>query len=197
MARLSVPPEVTSVKVILLGLNHELQWKDPTGHLREIVADRLRSASVDLVAEEATGLPTTVAQRVACEVNKPWINIDMSRADRMLAGIDETLIARPDGPLLVFDPFEIIGSRLSYLPKEDGIRETEWLSRIFKQRAEVVLCLCGFIHIDPFAKKLEEKGCSVEQQSLTELPWFQDLYGRYSIVEENGERWVEIRNAQR
>jgi hypothetical protein len=28
---------------------------------------------------------------------------------------------------------------------------------------------------------------------LTELPWFQDLYGKYKIVEENGERWCEMR----
>jgi hypothetical protein len=196
MARLSAPLEVTSVKVILLGLNHDLQWKDPTGHLRQIVADMLRSASIDLVAEEATGLQTTVAQRVACEFNKPWINIDMSKADRMLAGIDDALIARPNGSLLVFDPFEIIGSRLSYLPKEDGVREAEWLSRILKQRVDVVLCLCGLIHIDPFRRKLEETGCSVEQQNLAELPWFQDLYGKYSIIEENGERWCEIRSAR-
>jgi hypothetical protein len=59
-----------------------------------------------------------------------------------------------------------------------------------------VLCLCGLIHIDPFRRKLEENGCSVEQQNLAELQWFQDLYGKYSIIEENGERWCEIRSAR-
>jgi hypothetical protein len=137
-----------------------------------------------------TGLPTTVAQRLACKLNKPWIEIDMSRADRKLAGIDDALIDRQTDPI---DPFQNIGSRYFYLPHEDGIREAEWLSRILKQRADVVLCLCGFIHLDPFTKKLKEKGCGVELVNLTERTWFQDLYGKYSIVEENGERWCEIR----
>jgi hypothetical protein len=178
------------VKIILIGLNHEVQWKDPNGHLRQILADQINNSSVDLVAEEATGLPTTVAQRLACKLDKPWMDIDMNKADRNLAGINHALIDRQTHPI---DPFENIGSRCLYLPQEDGIREAEWLSRILKQRADVVLCLCGFMHIDPFIKKLEEKGCSVEQLKVTELPWFQERYGRYSIVEENGKRWCEMR----
>jgi len=179
-----------NVKIILLGLNHEVQWEDPSGHLREILAAQINKSNVDLVAEEATGLPTTVAQRLACKLDKPWIDIDMSKADRKLAGIDDALADRQTHPI---DPFENIGSCCLYLPHEDGIREAEWLSRILKRRASVVLCICGFMHVDPFTKKLEEKGCSVEQLKLTELPWFQDLYGKYSIVEENGQRWCEMR----
>jgi hypothetical protein len=57
----------------------------------------------------------------------------------------------------------------------------------------VVLCVCGFMHVDPFTKKLEEKGCSVEQVKVTDSPWFQQLYGKFSIVEENGKRWCVIR----
>jgi len=178
------------VKIILLGLNHDVQWKDPTGHLREIIAEQINNSSVDLVAEEATGLPTTVAQRLACKLDKPWIEIDMSKTDRKLAGIDDALTNRLTHPI---DPFENMGSRCLYLPQEDGIREAAWVSRILKQRAEVVLCLCGFMHVDPFTEKLEKKGCSVQQLGVTNLPWFQDLYGKYSIVEENGERWCEMR----
>jgi hypothetical protein len=179
-----------SMKIILLGLNHEVQWKDPSGHLRQILADEINNSSVDLVAEEAAGLPTTVAQRLAYKFDKPWIDIDMSRADRKLAGIDDALIARQTDPI---DPFKNIGSRCLYLFQEDGIREEEWLLRMLKRRADVVLCLCGFMHVDPFTKKLEETGCSVKQLKLTELPWFQDLYCKYSIVEENGKRWCEMR----
>jgi hypothetical protein len=178
------------VKIILLGLNHEIQWMDPTGQLRQILADQISNSGVDLIAEEATGLPTTVAQRLACKLDKPWMDIDMSKADRKLAGIDEALTDRQTHPI---DPYEDIGSRCLYLPEEDGVREEFWLSRILKQRAGVVMCLCGFMHIDPFAKRLEDKGCSVERLALTELAWFQDRYGKYLIVEENGKRWCEMR----
>jgi hypothetical protein len=178
------------VKIILLGLNHDVQWKDPTGHLRQIIADQVNNSGIDLVAEEAAGLPTTVAQRLACKLDKPWIDMDMSKADRKLAGIDDALIDRQTYPI---DPYENIGSRCLYLPQEDGIREAQWLSRMLKQRADVVLCICGFMHVDPFTNKLEEVGCSVEQLKLTESAWFQDLYGKYSIVEENGKRWCEMR----
>ena len=178
------------MKITLLGLNHELQWRDPEGQLRQIVADRINSSGVDLIAEEAAGLPTTVAQRLACKLDKPWIDIDMSKAERKLAGIHEALLARQSVPI---DPYENIGSRCMYLPQEDGVREEEWLSRILMRRADQVLCLCGFMHVDLFGKRLGEKGCSVERLNITDLPWFQKLYGKYSMVEEHGQRWCEVR----
>jgi hypothetical protein len=177
-----------SVRIILLGGNHELQWKDPTGDLRQIIVDLVGSSSVDLVAEEATELPTTVAQRLACELDKPWIEIDLSRAERKLIGIADALDKPRDFPLPPFGK----RFRAAYLPKEDGIREEEWRRRILKQRADVVLCLCGYSHLDPFTKKLEEAECQVEKLTLTELQWFKDLYGTYSIVEENGQRYCEV-----
>jgi len=177
------------VKIILLGLNHDVQWRDPSGHLRQILADQINS-SVDLIAEEAAGLPTTVAQRLACKLDKPWIDIDLSKADRKLAGIDDALTYRQTHPI---DPYENVGSCCLYLPHEDGVREEAWLSRILNQRASVVLCLFGFMHVDPFTRKLEKKGCSVERLKLTELSWFQDLYGTYTIVEKSGQRWCEMR----
>lgn len=80
------------------------------------------------------------------------------------------------------------------MPYEDGIRESEWLSRILRHRVNMVLCICGFMHLHPFAKKLKEKGCDIEQVNLTELTWFQSLYGQYTIIEENGQRWCEMRH---
>lgn len=65
--------------------------------------------------------------------------------------------------------------------------------RVLRHRVDVVLCLCGFAHVDPFRQKLEEKGCVVEELNLAELPWFQELYGKYNIIEDNGKRWCEMR----
>ena len=179
------------MKIILLGSSHELQWKDFTGDLRKILKERLTDSDVCLVAEEASGLPTTVAQRLACKYDKPWINIDMSTADRKLAGIYDGLSQRKREPLGQADTVDY---RILYLPREDGIREAEWVCQILRQRVEVVLCLCGFLHVDPFTKKLEQRGCSVEQLKVTEHAWFQNRYGKYRIVEENGNRWCEVRH---
>jgi hypothetical protein len=73
--------------VTIIGLNHELQWKDATGDLQRLLLDRIKNSNIDLIAEEASGLPTTIAQRLACKLNKPWVNIDLSKADKILAGI--------------------------------------------------------------------------------------------------------------
>jgi hypothetical protein len=95
------------VKIILLGLNHDLQWRDPSGHLHQILADQVNDSKVDLIAEEAAGLPTTVAQRLAFKLDKPWIDIDLSKADRKLAGIDNALTERQTHPI---DPYDNVGS---------------------------------------------------------------------------------------
>jgi hypothetical protein len=182
-----------SMRIILLGIDHDLQWKDHGGHLCQILVDLINDRAVELLAEESTGLPTTVAQRLAGKLEKPWIEIDMSEAEKKLAGIDEALANR--------ETFQVppLGSGIfgvEYLPHEDAIREEEWLRRILQQGGEVVLCLCGYLHLDPFTKRLEEAGCHVEKLALTELSWFQALYGKYSIVEKNGERWCEVQRPQ-
>jgi hypothetical protein len=177
------------VKIILIGLNHEVQWKDPTGDLRKILEHLITNSDVDLVAEEASGLPATVAKRLSCKHDKPWIDIDMSTADRKLSGIYEQLIERKREPI---DPCESPSFRSLYLPKEDGIRETEWVRRILKLRVNKVLCLCGFLHAEPFAQKLTARGCIVEQLNVIGLSWFQNLYGKYRVLEEDGNRWCVV-----
>jgi hypothetical protein len=86
------------LKVTLLGLNHDVQWQDPTGDLQRLLSHLLESIHVDLVAEEACGLPTTVAQRLCCRLNIPWIDIDLSVAERKLAGIHERLLEKLSDP---------------------------------------------------------------------------------------------------
>jgi len=80
-----------------------------------------------------------------------------------------------------------------YLPEEDGIREEEWLRRITRTQVDSVVCLCGFLHVSTFAKRLEEKGCLVKYLKVTESEWFKARYGKYQIVERDGKRWCEIR----
>lgn len=172
------------MKITLVGLRHELQWKDSTGDLRKLLEKQLANSSVDLVAEEASGLPTTVAQRLAYKHDKPWINIDLTTAEKKLSGIYDALMQRKREPL---DPVDSDDYRVIYLPKEDGARETEWVSRILRSRVDAVLCLCGVLHLDPFTLKLQEKGCHVEPLQ------FEDSDYQYRIVEEGGNRWCEVK----
>jgi hypothetical protein len=87
------------VKITLIGLRHELQWKDSTGDLRKLLEGQLANSSVDLVAEEASGLPTTVAQRLAYKCDKPWIDIDLTAAEKKLSGIYDAMMQRKREPL--------------------------------------------------------------------------------------------------
>jgi hypothetical protein len=73
------------------------------------------------------------------------------------------------------------------------MRETEWVRRILSQGADVTLCICGRVHVEPFMKKLEEKGCTVEHTDLSVQVWFRKRYGIYSIAEQDGERCLETR----
>ena len=57
-------------------------WTSPS-----TLSDLLTSSEIDLIAEEASGLPTTVGQRVSCKLDTPWIDMDMTRAERIEAGI--------------------------------------------------------------------------------------------------------------
>jgi len=179
------------MKIMLLGLHHELQWKDPTGDLKRLLDQQYKSSIIGLVAEEARGLPTTVAQRLASQYDKPWMDIDLSSADLKLSGIYDELQKRRREPI---DPTESLDYLLEYLPNADGIRETEWVRRILLRRVDVVLCLCGFLHVDPFTKKLEEQGCSVEHLDVVNTAWFKQIYGTYRIVEKYGTRWCEIKH---
>lgn len=176
---------------MLLGLNHELQWKDPTGDLKKLLDQQFKNSSIGLVAEEAKSLPTTVAQRLASKYDIPWMDIDLSSADLKLAGIYDELQSRG---FTRTDPTESSDCRQEYLPNADGLRETEWVRRILSKRVDVVLCLCGFLHVDPFTQKLEERGCSVEHFDVVNMAWFKQIYGTYRIVEDDSGRWCEVRH---
>jgi hypothetical protein len=179
------------MRIILLGVDHKLQWKDPTGDFKRLLDQQFKSSNIGLVAEEARGLPTTVAQRLASQYDKPWMDIDLSSADLKLAGIYDELQNRRREPI---DPTESPDHLLEYLPNADGIRETEWVRRILTHRVDEVLCLCGFLHVGPFTQKLEEQGCGVERLEVVNMAWFKQIYGAYRIVEKDGARWCEIKH---
>ncbi len=66
-------------KITIIALHHKLQWRDTdAGDLESLLTKVLDAdPSIELIAEEANKLSTTVGQGIAFRFNKPWANVDM------------------------------------------------------------------------------------------------------------------------
>jgi hypothetical protein len=171
----------------IIGLNHRVQWKDPSGELHMVLEGLVRESHVQLIAEEAYQLPTTVGFRLACRANLPWVDVDMNDTERLQAGIAEELKKRTQRPL--FDGKRVA---VSYLPHADGVREAHWVNRLMQHRVSSALVICNLLHLGPFAGKLRSKGCTVNERNVCDEKWHMDVVGPCKIVEGNGERWCEF-----
>jgi hypothetical protein len=181
--------------VILVGVDHDVQWRDPTGNLQTLLADLIGKSRVDLIAEEAYRLPTTVAQRLACRLGKPWIDVDMNEEQRRREGIYEEAKKNSVCPLI--EDGQMVGVMGRYLEHVEQIRENYWVSRILAQKVGSALVVCGSLHVGPFAIKLRQRGCSVQEVEVWKCDWYIRHFGAFTITEnERGERLFELRHPQ-
>jgi len=181
------------VDVTLIGLDHDLQWRDPTGDLQILLEDLIRNSHVDLIAEEAYRLPTTVAQRLACRQGMPWVDIDMNEEERQRAGIYEESKKGSVAPLI--EDGQTVGVVGRYLNQVEEVRENYWVSRILAQKVGSALVVCGSLHLDPLANKLRQRGCTVRRVEVWKCDWYVKRSGTFRIIEnERGERWFELRH---
>lgn len=178
-------------KLTVVAVDHKLQWKDTDpGHLESLLSKVLDDEKdVELIAEEATKLPTTVAQRLACRRNVPWQNVDMDALERQKAGICDELLFRGGGPLMDDDG----GDKECYLPNADEIREKYWFSAISNYRVDRVVLVCGLLHLAAVSERFRSRSWSVEEINVCGLQWYVERFGTLTIVEENGRRWCERR----
>jgi hypothetical protein len=176
--------------VTVIGLDHRVQWKDPTGELQVLLERLVGESRVELIAEEAYKLPTTVGFRLACRANMPWVDIEMNDTERQQAGIYDELNKRPSGPLLKDDRSMVPTER--YLPHADDVREAHWVNRVMQHHVSSALVICGVLHLVPFAAKLRSKGCTVKERNVCNESWYKNAFGACKVVEENGERWCEF-----
>ena len=182
------------MKVLIIGLTHDVQSKDPTGHFLRLLESLLQESEVELIAEEAHKLPTTVGQRLACRLNLPWLNMDMDEAERKKARISGKIGNRRPAPLEDFDAPP--GSfTFAYLDREDGAREQHWISRVAEQKVSSAIMVCGLMHVSPLAEKVRELGWVAEELNVCELDWYIANFGTAKSVEENGQRYFEYRPA--
>jgi hypothetical protein len=178
-------------KITIVALHHRFQWKDTdAGDLGSLLTKMLEGdRSIELIAEEANKLPTTVGQRVAFRFDKPWVNVDMDEMERMRKGIYDELQTRDGGPL----DDDCDGHKEYYMPNADGIREDFWLSRINGYRLDRIVFLCGFLHLSTVASKFRDRRWIVEEINVCEHRWYIERFGTLTIVEGNGRRWCECR----
>ena len=178
-------------RITVVGVDHDLQWKDdPTGHLKAVLSAELVAGNFGLMAEEALGLPTTVGQRLACKLNIPWLQVEMSISEREKAGITR----RVSSPI---SPLEDIGGITEYDLTQDGLREEHWIQEILRWRVDQVLLVCGFLHISPVAGKFRGLEWAAKEVDISILDWYRDAFGVCEIKEENGRRWIEQRKPPR
>lgn len=178
--------------ITILGLDHSLQQNDPTGDLRNTLLPVLVKSRADLVGEEAHLIPSTVAQQIAKELGKPWLNIDMNTEERIQAGIYDELSSRPWGP--IFEDGNPVGMTGYYLPHADGVREEHWVSQILRPSLSSAVVLCGVLHLVPVAERFRQRGCVVDEINVCAQGWYKDRFGTFQIFESGGKRWYELRN---
>lgn len=176
------------MKARILGLKHPLQWKDTTRNdLRDLLSGLLAEEDADLITEEAPALPTTVAQRLAFQLNKPWLNVAMDECQRRAAGIYDELAKRPVWPF-EDDNGNHAGRAEGYLPNADQVRENHWISQIIRLESKSVIILCGVIHLSPLAKKLRSHGYEVKEIDVCKVDWCIKEFGGACIDEADGDR---------
>jgi hypothetical protein len=142
------------MKIILLGTAHPLQRGDPG--LRERIEALIQSEHVTLIGEEYNA--TSVAHQVAACKHVPWIKIDMTDQEREDAGIGTLFCRRA-----LYRAANGLDDEIAiYAPKEDGIREEFWLTKIGNEvTAGPILLICGAAHVPPLTTKATLRGHQV------------------------------------
>jgi hypothetical protein len=136
-------------KICILGTHHAYQYQAPRFRYLQNVKDLVEIHSVDLVAEEATGMPdTSYAHRLITSVfasRITWKNVDLTVEERKIV---------PDinpmglGTLQDFDLHTL--------------REWVWVIRTSKAMKDSALLICGLAHTLSVADKFQMAGFAVE-----------------------------------
>jgi len=178
-------------KITIIAVHHKLQWRDTDARDLELLLTKTLEGdpNIELIAEEANRLPTTVGQRLAFRFNKPWANLDMDELERQRKGIHEALQSRGGAPL----DDDSDGCKEYYLNEADRIREESWVSKINGYRLDRVIFVCGLLHLSTAAARFRDRGWIVEEFNACACQWYVERFGTLTIVEEDGYRWCECR----
>jgi hypothetical protein len=138
-------------KICILGTYHDYQYKVVRKAYPRTVEDLITIHDVDLIAEEASGVASTYAQRwvEACksklERQIEWKNVDLTHEERK--GVPDV---NPYGIGTLVDlDFQIT-------------RERQWVVRTSQAMRKSALLICGWVHALSVAEKFRLSGFVVE-----------------------------------
>jgi hypothetical protein len=136
-------------KICILGTHHAYQYLAPRTTYLQNVKNLIETHSVDLVAEEATGIPdVSYAHRLIMNVFDSrilWKNVDLTKDERKKV---------PDinpmglGTLVDFDLHKL--------------REWVWVIRTSRAMKDSALLICGLAHTFSVADNFQLAGFAVE-----------------------------------
>jgi hypothetical protein len=136
-------------KICILGTHHAYQYQAPRLAYLQNVRNLISIHSVDLVAEEATGIPDpTYADRLIkaeFDSHTSWKNVDLTVEERKKV---------PD-----INPMGLGTLQDFYL---HTLREWVWVIRTSKAMKDSALLICGLAHTLSVADKFQAAGFEVE-----------------------------------
>ena len=132
-------------RICIFGTHHAYQYMTRRRKYLRNVEALIQIHSVDLVAEEASGLTTSYASAIADEAKVLWKNVDLTPDERKLV---------PDlNPLGIGTQIDI---------DLHSLREWVWVIRTTKAMNQSALLICGFAHTTGTAAKFQSVGFDVE-----------------------------------
>jgi hypothetical protein len=167
------------MKVIILGVDHAIQWQDYEGRLEANIRNLCSQNHFSLIAEEWSTCRyrdvETVAKKVANR-SIPWANVEMDdKRMEELRILDCIRRRRPQ----VDDINGVVVREIpdtTYLPEADRQREEYWIAQIESRVSEgTVLMVCGMIHALPLAGRMKAAGFEVTVTTLCEHAWYRGM----------------------
>jgi hypothetical protein len=137
-------------KICILGTYHAYQYEAPRLKFLQELKNLIEIHSVDLVAEEATGIPTDASyakQLIVSEFDSKilWKNVDLTAVER-----EKVPDINPMGLGTLVD-FDL-----------HTLREWVWVIRTSKAMKDSALLICGLAHTFSVADKFQLAGLAVE-----------------------------------
>lgn len=142
------------IEYVILGTSHEIQG---TSKLEKPVGDAVGAWSPRMLAEEHPLDTPSVACDVTKHLHIPYLQIDPFPEEWPSSGIDREMRIRD----------EFLRGQDVRLSHADDIRENFWLDRIEASAdGGRVLIICGYLHVDFLAEKVEKRGGCVAEKSF-------------------------------
>jgi hypothetical protein len=170
--------EVKSVRVYILGIDHEIQVTNGQRTDEEkleygkLVEALLSQYCVTFIGEETFAEKKAIARVIADLFKIRWEPIEMSANARTELGIaEEQAYERYEA---IWANNLVVGSKGPKRVLSDHIREEYmvWRTLTTAETAESILVLCGFMHAAELGKLFERERCDVTVDTLCNYQWY-------------------------